>query len=125
VQVHAPVNMLPSGAARVLRQPIGRIFMRLVLLCAAFAAAPVLANDLVARQGSDSVRLGDGPCTSQSVLGQIDPQLHSQYKSASAVVQGRTFTACWRKRGNVAHLMYEDGDQGIVPMAELKPEWTT
>jgi hypothetical protein len=96
--------------------------MRSILLCAALAAAPALAGDLVARQGSDTVRLADGPCTSETVLAQLDPRLHSQYKAASAIVQGQTFAGCWRKTGSVAHLLYEDGDQGIVPIADLKPE---
>jgi hypothetical protein len=96
--------------------------MRFAILCVALAAAPALAGDLVGRQGSDTVRLAEGPCTSETVLAQLDPGLHSQYKAASAVVQGQTFTGCWRKAGRVAHLLYEDGDQGIVPMAELKPE---
>lgn len=96
--------------------------MRSVLLCVALAAAPAFAADLVARQGSDTVRLADGPCTSETVLALLDPQLRSHYKAATAVVQGRSFSGCWRKTGSVAHLLYEDGDQGIVPMAELKPE---
>jgi hypothetical protein len=99
--------------------------MRLVLLCAALAAAPALASDLVARQGGDTVRLADTPCTSERVLGMLEPRLHPLYKSATAVVQGNNFAACWRKTGSVAHLLYEDGDQGIVPMADLKPELTT
>ena len=96
--------------------------MRLILLCAALAAAPAMAGDLVARQGGDSVRLADAPCTSELVLGRLEPRLQAQYKAASAVVKGQTFSACWRMTGSVAHLLYEDGDQGIVPMAELKPE---
>lgn len=99
--------------------------MRSVLLCLAVAAAPALAGNLVAQQGGDSVRLADEPCTSEIVLGRLDPRLHSQYKAASAVVQGRTFAGCWRKTGAVAHLLYEDGDQGIVPMADLRPEMST
>jgi hypothetical protein len=59
------------------------------------------------------------------VLGQLEPRLQVQYKAASAVVRGQTFAACWRMAGGVAHLLYEDGDQGIVPMAELKPELST
>ena len=99
--------------------------MRSVLLCAAvLAATPALAQDLVARQGNDSVRLADGPCTSQQVLARLQPRMHSQFKAALAVVEGRTFEACWRVAGNVAHLLYEDGDQGIVPMADLKPDLT-
>lgn len=96
--------------------------MRVVLLCAALAAAPAMAGDLVVRHGSDTVRLADGPCTSELVLGLLGPRLQSQYKAASAVVNGQTFAACWRKTGSVAHLLYEDGDQGIVPLADLKPE---
>lgn len=93
-----------------------------LLLCAALAAAPVFAEDLVARNGNDSVRLGDAPCTSELVLGRLQPQMHAQYKAASAVVEGTTFVACWRLVGNAAHLLYEDGDQGVIPLAELKPE---
>ena len=99
--------------------------MRLALLCAAaLAAAPALAGDLVARQGGDSVHLAEAPCTSTQVLVRLEPSQHSQYKAATAVVQGHTFSACWRMMGNVAHLLYEDGDQGIVPLANLKPELT-
>ena len=87
-------------------------------------AVPAMASDLVAHQGGDSVRLQDGPCTSERVLNLLGPRLQSQYKAASAVVQGQTFAGCWRQRGNVVHLLYEDGDQGIVPLAELKPELT-
>jgi len=39
-------------------------------------------------------------------------------------VQGRTFAACWRMTPNGAHVMYEDGDQGLVPLSDLKPELT-
>ena len=98
--------------------------MRLIFLCAALAAAPAMAGDLVARHGSDTIRLADEPCTSELVLGRLEARYHSQYKAASAVVQGQTFSACWRMAGRAVHLMYEDGDQGILPMTALKPELT-
>jgi len=98
--------------------------MRVVLLCAALAAAPALAGDLVARQGGDSVRLAEGPCKVEKVLGQLDPKLQEKYRAATATVQGRTFAACWRMTPAGAHLMYEDGDQGLVPSSDLKPELT-
>lgn len=99
--------------------------MRFVLLCvAALAAAPAMAQDLVARQGNDIVRLADGPCTSEQVLARLEPALQSQFKAALAVVEGHTFAACWRKAGDVAHLLYEDGDQGVVPLSDLKPDLT-
>lgn len=99
--------------------------MKVVLLCAALAAAaPAIARDLVARQGSDSVRLAEGRCQVEQVLSRLDPQLQEQYKEATATVQGRTFAACWRMTPDGAHLLYEDGDQGLVPTADLKPELT-
>lgn len=96
--------------------------MRLLFLCAALAAAPAMAGDLVAHQGGDTIRLAEGPCTSELVLGRLEARFHSHYKAASAVVQGQTFVACWRMAGRAVHLMYEDGDQGIIPAAALKPE---
>lgn len=95
-----------------------------LLLSAALAVAPAFAEQLVARSGDDSVRLSETPCTSQQVLGQLQPGTHELYKSASAVVSGTTFNACWRVVGNAAHLLYEDGDQGVIPLSELKPELT-
>ncbi|HXD40065.1 MAG TPA: hypothetical protein VN649_05855 [Ramlibacter sp.] len=98
--------------------------MRLLLLCAALVAAPAIAGDLVARQGSDTIRLADEPCTSQQVLGRLEARFHSQYKAATAVVQGQSFSACWRPAGRAVHLVYEDGDQGILPLEALKAELT-
>lgn len=98
--------------------------MKAFVLCAVLAAAPAfaLADDLVARQGDDSVRLNDAPCASENVLGRLPVEAREEYKSASAQLQGQSFSACWREMGNVAHLVYEDGDQGIIPMQELKRE---
>jgi len=98
--------------------------MKALALSAALAIAmsPALADDLVARQGSDSVRLADGPCQSERVLARLEPGSQSDYKSASAVFQGQQYTACWRVVGSIAHLVYEDGDQGMIPLAELKRE---
>ena len=96
-----------------------------VAALAAFAAAPAFADQLVARQGSDSVRLYEGACKSELVLRRVEPNAADDYKAAVANFQGQNFVACWRKMGGVAHLVYEDGDQGIIPMTELKPELTT
>ena len=100
--------------------------MKAVVFCAVVAAfaAPSFAQELVARQGDDSVRLSDTACTSDQVLRRLEPGTAGDYKAASAVFQGQRFNACWRMMGNVAHLVYEDGDQGIIPVQELKPELT-
>ncbi len=94
----------------------------LVAALAAFAAAPTFAQELVARQGNDSVRLSDAACQSELVLARVEPGSKGEYRAASAMFQGQSFVACWRVLGSVAHLVYEDGDQGIIPMQELKPE---
>jgi hypothetical protein len=99
--------------------------MKAVVFCAAVAtlvAAPAFAQDLIARQGEDSVRLSDDACRSELVLSRIEPGDVKEYHAASALFQGQRFQACWRMMGNAAYLLYEDGDQGVIPAHELKPE---
>lgn len=99
--------------------------MRLLVFCAALAAAaPALADVLVARNGEDTVRLADAPCASEPVLSRLPPQQHVQFKAATAVVDGQTFTGCWRAVGGRAHLFYEDGDMGVIPLSDLRTELT-
>lgn len=99
--------------------------MKAVVFCAAlaaFAAAPSFAQDLIARQGDDSVRLSEDACKSDLVLSRLEPGTHEHFHAASAMFQGQRFQACWRMMGNAAYLIYEDGDQGVIPATELKPE---
>ena len=95
--------------------------MKFALLCAAaLVAAPVLADELVAKNGNDSVRLSDSPCSSEQVLNRLKPQYRSELRDATADVQGQTFKACWIVEGQAAHLLYEDGDQGLIPLSDFK-----
>jgi hypothetical protein len=95
--------------------------MRFALFCAAaLLAVPALAEEVVASNGNDSVRLSDAPCSSQQVLSLLEPQLRPALRDASAVVQGQTFKACWVVHGDAAHLLYEDGDQGLIPLSDFK-----
>ena len=99
--------------------------MKAVVFCAAltaFAAAPSFAQDLIARPGDDSVRLSEEACKSELVISRLEPGMADEFHAASAMFQGQRFQACWRMMGNAAYLIYEDGDQGIIPAAELKPE---
>ncbi|MDB5874774.1 MAG: hypothetical protein JWQ07_4216 [Ramlibacter sp.] len=96
--------------------------MRFALLCAAaLLAAPAMADEMVASNGTDQVRLSDSPCTSEQVLSRIRPNFRSAMRSATAVVQGQSFKACWIANGDAAHLLYEDGDQGEIPLSDFKP----
>lgn len=95
--------------------------MRFALLCAAaLLAAPALADELVASNGNDSVRLSSTPCTSDEVLNRLQPQFRAALRDATATVQGKTFKACWVVEGHAAHLLYEDGDQGLIPLRDFK-----
>jgi hypothetical protein len=95
--------------------------MRIALLCAAaLIAAPAMADELVAKNGSDQVRLSDSPCKNEQVLERIKPAYRAELRDASAVVEGQSFKACWIANGDVAHLLYEDGDQGLIPLSDFK-----
>lgn len=98
--------------------------MKAVVFCAALATFAVAssAQELIARQGEDSVRLSDAACKSELVLSRLEPGQADEFRAASAVFQGQRFQACWRMMGNAAYLVYEDGDQGVIPASELKPE---
>jgi hypothetical protein len=96
--------------------------MRFALLCgaAALVAAPALADELVAISGKDQIRLSDSPCSNEKVMGQLSPRARAMLRDATAVVQGQQFKACWLVHGESAHLLYEDGDQGLIPLSDFK-----
>jgi hypothetical protein len=96
--------------------------MKIAILCAALLAAPAFADDLVARHGSDTVRLANSPCASAQVLEAVPVQMRDELHAASAQLQGQSFSGCWRMLGNAVHVLYEDGDQGLIPLTDLKPE---
>jgi hypothetical protein len=95
--------------------------MKFALACAAaLLAAPAIADEVIATNGSDSVRLSDTQCSSDKVLELVPPALQTRMKNATAVIQGQSLRACWVADEKSAHLLYEDGDQGIVPLAEFR-----
>ena len=99
--------------------------MKFALLCAAMlAASPVMADELVASNGQDSVRLTDKPCSNEQVLQQLTPRARDMMKDANATVGGQQFRACWVVDGESAHLLYEDGDQGLIPLTDFKQPQT-
>lgn len=92
----------------------------IALLCAAFAATPAFAGDLVAYEGTDMIRLKPETCTNQTVLNRIDPEVRALFLTASATLQGQHYTACWSITPTAAYLVYEDGDQGLIPLTKLQ-----
>ena len=93
-----------------------------LLLCAMLAAAPAFTESLVAREGVDSARLSDQPCSNEQVLGHIEPKLRASLRAASVEVDGKSFAACWGPAGNAVYLLYEDGDEGLIPFSKIRPE---
>jgi hypothetical protein len=113
--------MNPGATRFVALQTRWEFFMRFALLCAAaLLAAPAFADEVVASNGNDSVRLSDSPCTNPQVLSRLEPGVRTALRSASAVVQGQPYKACWIVRGDAAHLLYEDGDQGLIPLSDFR-----
>ena len=55
----------------------------------------------------------------EKVLEQIPTEMRNLLKDATATVNGQSFKACWVADAQAAHLVYEDGDQGLVPLSEL------
>lgn len=95
----------------------------LPVLCAALlgtAAAQAQTQDLVVNEGADSIRFTDAACSSEAVLNRIEPDARSLFRTASATLQGQRYTACWSIVSTAVYLVYEDGDQGLVPVSKLK-----
>lgn len=95
--------------------------MKRALFALAFACAPVFAETLYFEQAGDVLRLHERPCTNPLILNRIHPQMREDFSEADATVSGQQYSACWRVMGTAAHLVYEDGDQGLVPLADAKP----
>ena len=97
--------------------------MRLALVCAAaLLALPAFAHheDLVATEGADQVRLSESECSSAKVLQQLKGSRLVRLKNATATVEGHTFKACWFEHAGTALLLYEDGDEGEVPLSDFR-----
>lgn len=87
---------------------------RFILASAALLAFSASA-DYIARQGKDYVRFSEGPCV-------LDVEQKDVMLSAVAVIGGKEFKACWAPISlQYIHVLYEDGDQGLVPVKDLKP----
>lgn len=86
------------------------------LLCAAFPAM----SERIAREGNSEVRIFDTPCVSAETIARIPEERREGWGKAIGVFSGQKFFGCWRKMGEDTYILWEDGDQGIVPAADLK-----
>lgn len=80
-------------------------------------ATPAQAGERTFRQGADEVRVQDTPCMHPLVLAYASRLVpDTEFQRAYAVIDGQRYEGCWRAvQGGAVHLIYEDGDQGILP----------
>lgn len=96
--------------------------MRPLILSIALLAGPALAGDMVARQDGDTVRLTEAPCPDE-VLQYVAEGSRGYFRKALAIIDGRNFVACHYLRPDDRVLVvYEDGDQRLIPLAHFKPD---
>jgi len=87
--------------------------MRYLPLLAALLAAPAVAAPIaVANAGEYRLMLMDDPC----------PAKLEGFLNLAVLSEGnrKTYMACWRLNGPFVDLIYEDGDQGRVPVSEFR-----
>jgi hypothetical protein len=81
-----------------------------------------LAETRVLRQGNDEVRVFDGPCVSAETIGRIPENEREGWKKVQGYINGQRYFGCWRPLDEAfVYILWEDGDQGLIPLTELKP----
>lgn len=94
--------------------------MRAIVFGLLLAAGPVCA-DSIARSGSDWIRLSLNPCEGKAAevirAAGGDPLA---FRAGYARISGQEFAACWQPVDGGALLVYDDGDQSVIPAAEFK-----
>lgn len=82
---------------------------------------PVAMADEIASHGDDWVRTTQQPCTNEAVLRHLPPgDDRADYRTARARFQGQEYAACWKPISGGVGLLYEDGDQGVVPQRAFR-----
>lgn len=98
------------------------MLLKKYILAACVAMLPILsfADDMVARNGKDSLRLMQKPCVANIP---VQGDLKDKLQAASATIDGKSYNACWAPHasGNVI-IWFEDGDMGAVPITLFHPE---
>jgi hypothetical protein len=92
------------------------------LIAASFAVPAFAATEMIAKYGDDYVRLMDAPCPYASVLRFINEDQRKHFRKADTRVGGQRYFACFAILGDQVALVYEDGDKGLVPASEFKPD---
>jgi hypothetical protein len=99
------------------------VFKTLILgLLALFIGVASAMPILSASNERDYILLLDEPCK-LLVPGKIDEAKQKYFLSANVVFNGQNFQACFAltngEDGKQVYLVYEDGDEGLVPLKDF------
>ena len=99
---------------------IRSLLVALLVLFSAHSAAQVMR----AEDGQGSyLRLFSQPCANDRVLARTPPAHRQSLHAGEAKVNGTVYGMCWLALpdGTVG-ILYEDGDQGRMPIQAFRPE---
>lgn len=96
--------------------------MRRLVFAALLCAASSSFAAKIAQRGDDWVRVYDSPCVSAETIARIPEGDRKGWGKVQGFFGGQKFFGCWRPMGNSTYILWEDGDQGIVPNGDLKEE---
>lgn len=83
-------------------------------------SVPASAAEMSASLGKDYIRISDKECTEKAVLDRIPPDQRPLFRKAEATVGGVDYKACWMYTPQAIKLIYEDGDEGLIPPQAFK-----
>lgn len=87
----------------------------LVFLAAMLLSGLAFADSAIFRSGKDSVRITENPCH-PAVVALLPAEVIQHFRAAEAAIGGKLLLACWALRADgIVHLVYQDGDEGLVP----------
>ena len=86
-----------------------------------FLQAKKVADELEARAGEVVIRIAATSCVNKTVLENLKPEYHAQFRKAEMRTAGKPVNGCWTIDDQGVYLMFEDGNQGYVPREIFKP----
>lgn len=98
---------------------LSAVILSAVVSMAIAAKAP--AEELEVRNGDTVIRIANKPCTNKTVLENLKPEYHKQFRKAEVRNAGKPTQGCWTMDGNGVYIMLENGEQGYIPPEVFKP----
>lgn len=91
-----------------------------IMIASVLLASCAHMQSVVASDGRNSVRLTDQPCVDAAVLKHLNPKYRDVVQEASAVIDGHQYAACWMVDRDQAHLLFDDGEQALIPRSSFR-----